>query len=49
MFLLFSIQAVDTRKGRKEKKQGKKAVPARANVTREYDDGGTLDMGALCI
>ena len=30
-------------------KQGKKAVPARANVTREYDDGGTLDMGALCI
>ncbi|XP_028764037.1 OTU domain-containing protein 3 isoform X3 [Neltuma alba] len=42
-------QAADTRKGRKEKKQGKKGVPARDDVIHEYDDGGTLDMGALCI
>ncbi|KAI9089327.1 hypothetical protein K1719_029606 [Acacia pycnantha] len=46
---LVVIQAADTRKGRKEKKQGKKSVSARADVTRECDDGGTLDLGALCI
>ncbi|XP_054825037.1 OVARIAN TUMOR DOMAIN-containing deubiquitinating enzyme 7 isoform X3 [Prosopis cineraria] len=42
-------QAADTRKGRKEKKQGKKSVPARADVISECDNEGTLDMGALCI
>ncbi|KAK4262319.1 hypothetical protein QN277_027895 [Acacia crassicarpa] len=46
---LVVIQAADTRKARKEKKQGKKAVSARAGVTRECDDGGTPDLGALCI
>ncbi|KAF7828702.1 OTU domain-containing protein 3 isoform X1 [Senna tora] len=42
-------QAADTRKSRKERKQGKKGVPAKGEVIHEYGDGETPDMGALCI
>ncbi|XP_030975072.1 OVARIAN TUMOR DOMAIN-containing deubiquitinating enzyme 7 isoform X1 [Quercus lobata] len=41
-------QSVDSRKGRKERKQGKKSGPAKATSTCGVD-GGLPDMGALCI
>ena len=43
-----SNQSVDSRKGRKERKQGKKSGPAKATSTCGVD-GGLPDMGALCI
>ncbi|XP_075652820.1 OVARIAN TUMOR DOMAIN-containing deubiquitinating enzyme 7 isoform X2 [Castanea sativa] len=41
-------QSVDSRKGRKERKQGKKSGSAKATSTCGVD-GGLPDMGALCI
>lgn len=48
-FCCISNQIADTRKGKKERKQGKKGIPAKAEAIHGYDDGGTPDMGALCI
>uniref|UniRef100_A0A2N9FE21 OTU domain-containing protein n=1 Tax=Fagus sylvatica TaxID=28930 RepID=A0A2N9FE21_FAGSY len=41
-------QSIDSRKGRKERKQGKKSGPAKAAPACGID-GGLPDMGALCI
>nr|KYP44921.1 OTU domain-containing protein 3 [Cajanus cajan] len=41
-------QAADSRRGKKERKQGKKGISAKAEVPCEYDLV-TPDMGALCI
>ena len=43
-----SHQAADSKKGKKERKQGKKGISAKAEVPSEYDLV-TPDMGALCI
>ncbi len=43
-----SNQSIDSRKGRKERKQGKKSGPAKAAPACGID-GGLPDMGALCI
>ncbi|CAL0313460.1 unnamed protein product [Lupinus luteus] len=41
-------QADDSRKGKKERKQGKKGISSKAEAPYEYDSV-TLDVGALCI
>ncbi|TKY55690.1 OTU domain-containing protein 3 [Spatholobus suberectus] len=41
-------QAADSKRGKKERKQGKKGISAKAEVPCEYDLV-TPDMGALCI
>lgn len=47
-YCCISSQMVESRKGRKEKKQGKKGATVKASSTC-VSDGGPPDMGALCI
>ncbi|OIV93868.1 hypothetical protein TanjilG_05571 [Lupinus angustifolius] len=45
---LVTNQAVESRRGKKERKQGKKGISSKVEAPYEYDSA-TLDVGALCI